>query len=82
MHSPGFTDDERYIVCELTGYSWGAGRGAQNQTTSWWVADRDYCYREVATFFSGQDAEPPAVRRKRAYALADRLNAEDRAASV
>lgn len=59
MLSPGFTDDERYVVCEITGYS----------------------INEVASFPSGNRGEKKVARRAAAYALADRLNAEDRAAS-
>lgn len=82
MVSPGFTEDERYTVREITGYTTGTTSSTARETTSYWVADRDDCYREVATFFSRPRVNDKDRRRDAAYALADRLNAEDRALSL
>jgi len=62
--------DERFKVTELTGYTIGPERPRRTVTT-FYVLDRAYCHRVIATF----DRGPLIERGIRAYALAEKLNA-------
>lgn len=79
--SPGFTEDDRYVVCEIRGYSMNGGDSPRDEATSYWIADTADCYREVATFYSDKRGQSGILRRGRAYELARGMNEEDRAAS-
>lgn len=79
------TEPERYYLIETKGWFGLAGRGRAtdppNLTVT--VLDRFVVHREVAHFRSEDSGGTNAMRcelaRRRARALADRLNAEDSA---
>jgi hypothetical protein len=68
---------DRYEVCSITGYSEGIG---VKQSTSYWIADRDYGFREVETFYSSRRSDlRPRMRLARAQRRCAELNAENEA---
>lgn len=70
----------RFVVREITGYASGVGR--RRVSTSVWIADSWYCYREVKRFGGvpipggGRGSGTLDDRRRAADALCAELNAE------
>jgi hypothetical protein len=71
----------RFVVSEITGYSFG-GNGGRRPGTTFAVHDRAYCFRDVAVFATEREvyrlgrSGMHARAERRARDLADRLNAE------
>lgn len=68
----------RYVVTSITGYP---AQGTKCMT-SWYVLDRDYCYRQVAAFAKRGGNQRRYVQQfgnpeKRALELAAELNEKD-----
>lgn len=63
----------RFIAVSLTGYPINATERVRHEVTTWYVLDRAYCYRVVATYDRGSTS----VRELRAKYLALELNEAD-----
>ena len=69
----------RYIVASVTGYDGLEGSHTERPRTDYYVLDRDYCHRVVATVRSRGKDESGHHPKAKAERLAASLNAGDEA---
>lgn len=69
----------RYIVSSVTGYDEAEGGHTARPRTDYYVLDRGYCHRVVASFPSRGHFHRADHRKRKAQTLAKQLNAGDEA---